>query len=51
MNTVDWLREFKINLTHNINGKTSWGRVELQIQIEKAYQETLEKMVNFEERK
>ena len=46
MNTVDWLREFKMRVFRLTDAKTGWGKNELRAEIERAYQETLEEMIN-----
>jgi hypothetical protein len=47
MTAIDWIKKFKEKIYIKTNVKTSWGRVELSLQIEKAYQETLEEMVEY----
>ena len=50
MNTIDWLREFRNKIAVRIDTKTGWGKVELRTEIEQAYQEILENIVNHQEK-
>jgi len=49
MNSAEWLREFKFKLQKRIRTKISWGNAEVENEINKAYYETLEDMINPEE--
>lgn len=46
MDTVGALRKFKETIKDRVNKKTGWGKNELSSEIDRAYQEVLETLIN-----